>query len=388
MMKYILSLSIIYLLLTNSILGQAIENSEWQKIIPSNELPSNVKSQRANNNLDLAFFSGKYYLAFRTAPSHFASKKTKLYVLRTNNFNDWEFENEVFFGTDLREPRFYQRNDTLFMMFMKLGSKVTKFQPQGVFVSYLNTKTNKWSPVSEVKIPLGYVPWRIIHHKDIFYLSTYDGINEYDVNQPSEFRIFTSTDGLNWNKISDKPQIQHERAIAEIEFIFDDQEDIWGIARLEFDGSYIVHAKKGDYTNFEFWYSPHKFDSPLLFSHKGNIYLVARRNLKGPLVRKKGKHKSNLVKYSLTKKTTSIYLLDTQNKSIKLIKDFNATGDNAFPAISIKNNNEYYLLNYSSDINKRRKNWIIGQLGKTYIYKSILKINNLPKEYKEIYQFQ
>lgn len=44
----------------------------------------------------------------------------------------------------------------------------------------------------------------------------------------------------------------------------------------------------------------------------------------------------------------------------------------AFPAIAPKDSNSFYLLNYSSNINKRDKIWIGGQLGKTYIYKTIL----------------
>ncbi|MEZ4979906.1 MAG: hypothetical protein R2772_11515, partial [Chitinophagales bacterium] len=205
---------------------------------------------------------------------------------------------------------------------------------------------------------------------------TYDGINEYKLNVPSEFRLYKSIDGMNWAALSEEPQIKHDRAIAEIELSFDENDDIWGIARLEFDGSYLVHADNNDYSKFEYWYSPYKFDSPLFFKHNGKHYLIARRNLDGPLVHKEGKYKKNLVRYSLKKKTTALYLLDTKNKSLIHVKDFDSTGDCAFPGIAQINENEYYLLNYSSNIEKRKKVWVIGQLGKTFIYKSTLRIQD------------
>ncbi|MFT4969659.1 MAG: hypothetical protein ACI9O4_001408 [Chitinophagales bacterium] len=352
--------------------AQCVSNTEWEQVIPSENLPEEVKIRDANNNLDLTSFHGKYYMAFRTAPSHFASKKTKLYILSSTDFTTWELEKEIYLESDLREPRFYQKDDRLFFMFFKGGTKMFKFEPQGIYNCYLDYQSDTWSDIKQVDIPLGYVPWRIIEHKEVFYLSTYDGINEYKIDVPSEFRLFSSTDGLIWETISTEPQITHERAIAEIELTFDEHDDIWGVARLEFDGSYIVHASKEDYSKFEFWHSPYKFDSPILFTHQGKHYLIARRNLDGPLVHKEGKHKHNLVRYSFKKKTTALYLLDTENKSIVHIKDFNSTGDCAFPGITKINDTDYFVLNYSSNIDKRKKPWITGQLGKTYIYKSKL----------------
>ena len=57
--------------------AQKITTSEWKQFVPSNVIPSNIKCKNSNNNLDLVAFNGKYYCAFRTAPTHFASKKTK-----------------------------------------------------------------------------------------------------------------------------------------------------------------------------------------------------------------------------------------------------------------------------------------------------------------------
>ena len=59
----------------------------------------------ANNNLDVTQHEGRYYLAFRTAPTHFASRDARLYVVSSTDERHWRFETEVELGRDLREPR-------------------------------------------------------------------------------------------------------------------------------------------------------------------------------------------------------------------------------------------------------------------------------------------
>lgn len=363
-----------------NIQAQCLKNTEWEKIIPSENLPEQVKTMHSNNNVDIIEFKRKYYIGFRTAPNHFASKKTRMYVMSTTDFTNWNVEQEIALGSDVREPRFYRSDDTLFFMFFKGGKKKVKFEPNGIFQTHLTG--GAWSELKELNLPLGYVPWRIKKREGIYYLSSYSGWSEYQVDEPCESRFFISKDGYQWDSISKEPQILHPRATAENAFVFVENGDAWGISRLEFDGSYIWHAKKGTYDKWQTWYSKHKFDSPIMFTHKGNIFLIARRNLDGDgtFYRKEGKYKKNLVRYSFKKKTTAIYLLDTLTKSLIHVRDLNSTGDCAFPGVAQVNDSTYYVLNYSSDITKRKKNWISGQLGKTYIYKSTFTIGDCKLE--------
>lgn len=85
----------------------SILHTDLQQIIPSDNLPKEVQTQNANNNLDVYLWKGRYYVAFRTAPSHFASAKTKMYIISTTDFEEWAFELEIALGSDVREPRFY-----------------------------------------------------------------------------------------------------------------------------------------------------------------------------------------------------------------------------------------------------------------------------------------
>jgi hypothetical protein len=360
--------------------AQCVSNTEWTQIVPSTTMPTEIERRHANNNLDLMEFEGRYYVGIRNAPSHFASKKARMYLVSTTDFTTWKLEQSINLQTDVREPRFYQRNDTLFFTYFKLGTNRFKFEPQGIY--QMHYTKGSWSAAKELDIPYGYVPWRVKVHEGLLYMSSYEGLYEYQLDIPCPTRIFVSHDAYNWKPISEAPQIMHPRASAEGEFVFVPNGDLWGISRLEFDGSYIVHAKRDSIDKWEKWWSPHKFDSPLMFIHNGLIILIARRNLDGDgkFYRKEGKYKKNLVRYSLHKKTTAVYVMDTLNKTLLHITDLKSTGDCAFAGVARIDNNTYHLLNYSSNINKRKKSWIMGQLGRTYIYHTQLTIGDCKLE--------
>ena len=74
--------------------------SDLAVVVPSDGLPSYVKVLTSNNNLDVVVFQGRVFLAFRTAPSHFASDKTKLYIVSSEDEKTWKYEGEFFLGRD------------------------------------------------------------------------------------------------------------------------------------------------------------------------------------------------------------------------------------------------------------------------------------------------
>src|SRR5215813_12772954 len=75
-------------------------------IVPSAGLPSAIADQTSNNNLDVVKHTdGRFYLAFRTAPNHFASTSTVLYVVSSSDEQSWQLETQIAMDTDLREPR-------------------------------------------------------------------------------------------------------------------------------------------------------------------------------------------------------------------------------------------------------------------------------------------
>ncbi|NCQ61978.1 MAG: hypothetical protein GW913_15075, partial [Myxococcales bacterium] len=55
--------------------------AETRMIVPSDGLPPEVTPLTSNNNLDVVRHEGRVYLAWRTAPDHFAGPDTVMYMV-------------------------------------------------------------------------------------------------------------------------------------------------------------------------------------------------------------------------------------------------------------------------------------------------------------------
>jgi hypothetical protein len=359
------------LILSFNLPAQQVITTPWQKLLNSENLPKGIKLQKAQNNLDISFYQGRYYVAIRTAPSHFASKKVVLFVLSSADFKTWDLETKLHMGSDMREPRFAVYHDTLFFYFFKAGAHPLRFEPHSLYVS---TKTKKEAFTTPETCQLnGFVPWRIRERNDTLYMSAYYGIGLYSNQHQADLRLFRSTNGKTWNPISPHTQVKVDHA-EEGEFIFDNKGELWSTIRLESVGGMLAHAQANQWDQWEIKSLPEKYDSAILFEWKDDIYLVSRRNLDGKVDHSpawfgpKLRRAYNLFRYSLTEKRTALFKLNKEKFTLEHLVDFQSTGDNAFPGIVSDGKDGFYLLNYSSNINGRAKNWLTGQVGSTYVY--------------------
>jgi len=351
--------------------SQQIKFDEWQNLTTSGKLPSQCKIQHSNNNLDLVKFHDKFYLTFRTAPTHFASKKAMMYVVSSSDLKSWSFETEIQLDCDVREPRFAIYRDTLNLYFFRGGTHMFKFEPKEILVSR-KSEAGNWNKLQSVNLD-GFVPWRIRERSDTMYLSAYYGKNLYNNKHQSNLRLFYSTNALEWKPISKEPQVDILSA-EEGEFIFDKQGNLFSTVRLEGTGSLICSADKTSINNWKKVRYKTKYDSAVLFDHNDEIYLVSRRNIDGEIDKVKNRKNekqgrlNNLIRYSITKKVTSLFKLDKNNLTLSLVTDFPSSGDNAYAGISKLDDNTYLLMNYSCNIKHTKSSWLAGQLGRTYIY--------------------
>lgn len=358
--------------------SQNISATGWQKLVPSESLPKNLKIRSSNNNLDLIQFNGRFYFAFRTAPTHFASRKTRIYILSSADLESWTPEREIHHGCDLREPRFVQHDGKLLFYFFEGGKSPFRFEPRHIWMLEYHPSAG-WQAEKNIGLD-GYVPWRLRTRNDTIFLSAYFGKNIYNSRHQSELRLFISTDGIAWKPLTETPQSIAGNS-SEGEFIFDKDGYLWATVRLESEGSLLACADKGSPGNWHVRYSKYKYDSALMFMQGDDIYVISRRNVDGTMAKapkwfpKNLRKKYNLLKYWITTKKTALFRLDKSAMQLTHVMDFPSTGDTAFPAMAQLDENRYLLMNYSSNIRDRDRNWLAGQLGKTYIYWTILKFH-------------
>ncbi len=341
-------------------------------IVPGPGLPQDVHPMGSNNNVDVARFGDRFYVAFRTAPTHFASPKTRLVVLSSEDRKTWKKETEIALQSDLREPRLLVFNDTLFLYFFRAGSNPLRFEPQSIYATQRGAD-GTWREPRPIFKP-GYVVWRARVFGGTAYMSVYYGAGLYTTgDRPGDVRLLTSADGIAWEPISEATQVDRVSA-EEGEFDFDAEGNLVATVRLETEGALVCTASKERLDVWQCTYTPYKYDSALMFQHAGTFYEIARRNVAGPFETEsrwlpRGLHRAwRMARYSLTRKRTTLYRVDRDARRLVPLFDFPSKGDTAFAGIAPLDARTYYVVNYSSPIDGLDWPWLGGQLAGSHLY--------------------
>lgn len=359
--------------------------TEPVQVVPNPVFPPAVTTNRSNNNLDIADFEGRLFLVFRTAPSHFASTDTVLYLVSSTDQKRWDFEARFALGSDLREPRFFVWNNELYLYFAQLGQNPTAFEPGRMWrTQRLGLAT--WSTPVTVFEP-DFIPWRIKYLAGRPLLIGYKGgENIYNLSgDPIEVYLLTTHDGLNWEPVNPKQPVVLWGGASETDIEIDASGTLYAVARNEAGdetgfGSKICRAPKSDITAWECKADPRKYDSPLLLKVKDEIFLIARRNISPTghydLNQRHLSWTEQYVKYqydywSRPKRCTVWWLHKTELQVEPLI-DLPSRGDTCFPSALPRGDGQFLVYNYTSPLDGPDVSWIRGQYGPTLIYSTIL----------------
>ena len=347
--------------------------SEHRWVVPSDTLPKRVEPDTANNNLDIQFHGERLFFAWRSAPTHFASEDVRMIIVSSpDEGQSWDFEYEIHMGADMREPRLLSFGGELTLYYFEAGVELINFAP----VRLWRTKRlgpGEWSE-PEIAVDQPEVPWDMKVRNGRAYLTSYMG-NHYDVTADSAVEIYfkVSDDGLNFEKIDEKDYV-FKGGSSEAAFEFDEDGNLWAVLRNEDGdetgfGSLLCTAAS---ENLSDWQCPDKsdperYDSPEMFRHGEDIYLVARRDVDGPydqgldeldFEEQKSKY---LFDYSLRPKRSAIYKIDREEKKVVHLQDIPGCGDTAFPSIRRTGPHSFLLANYTSPLDDCDINWMHGQ---------------------------
>ncbi len=350
-----------------------IEYSPPEKIVPGPGLPPQVKPLKSNNNVDITRYKGRFYMAFRTAPTHFAAANTKLYVVSSADAKKWDHETTFKLDGDLREPRFLVFKDKLFLYFFKGGADPLSFAPEHIYATEFAARA-KWAAPKPVYEP-GYVVWRTKEFDGKAYMSVYYGVGLYsNETEPGHLRLLVSENGYDYRMVNNR-EVSNDVSAEEGEFEFDEKGNLYATIRLEMKGGKVCFAPRTAITEWDCRFTPFKYDSALMFRRGADFYVIARRNVAGPyntaskLLPDFIKSKWYLARYSLTRKRTALYKLDKEKMELVPLFDFPTKGDTAYAGIVPVSMDKYLVVNYSSDIDGLDWSWLGGQIfGGSNIY--------------------
>jgi hypothetical protein len=358
-------------------------------LIPSTLLPDSMSIQTSNNNVSLVRYGNRIYLAFRTSKNHFASEFTQIHIISTADGLHWDKELEVKLGTDVREPFLLLTNDTLRFYYFKAGTSMTSFSPDYINMIY-KVHDQGWSEPQRV-MEKGEVHWSMKKRNERYFSTSYKG-SHYNVFGKSkvELKFKQSYDGVHWTNVGDSAMV-YQGGVSEVDFEFDRNGDLWAVGRLE-DGDFsgfgtqLFYASKQALDKWSFLPEAIKeaHMSPKVFRHNDDIYLIARRQLGEkpfgfarkflgmPLRRL-----SNWVNYSLSPKTTALFRLNKQTKTLEHLMDIPGAGDTALPSVMRLGKDRFLIANYTSDPKHSRRSWLKGQMNPTYVYLMVLDFKKL-----------
>ena len=328
-------------------------------------MPPEIECQAANNNVDIIFHQGRLYLAFRTAPNHFASPLAQMCVVSSPDLGkSWKKEVCYSLETDVREPRLMSFLGSLQLIFFEAGTNPLAFEPRNLRRAF-QLEPGRWtSPevfyLEGEKRPV--VPWDVKVRYGRAWMTAYAG--EHYGGEPGQLDVlfYSSDDGITWLPAAESPVVYHG-GVSEVAFEFDSAGNLWAIGRNEDGdatgfGSQVFYAPAG---NLGGWQSlaqsdPERYDSPELFRHDEDIFLSARRDVRGPFG-----PEGDLVAYSFRPKRSALYRLNRAQRRVEFVQDLPGVGDTAFFAVRRSAEHSFLLANYTSPLDNPDISWLEGQ---------------------------
>lgn len=358
--------------------------SEARQMVPSQALPASLVVDDANNNLDIARFDGRLFLAWRTAPNHFASPDARLVIASTQDEVSFAVEAELNRGTDLREPRFLVVGDRLFLYFAVLGRSALDFEPEGMMVTSRGPD-GVWAEPQWFYEP-GFIPWRTRTIDGVPYMLTYGGGEHIYESQrdPLELHWLTTADGVSWTPVVPGQPVVSTGGGSESDFALLEDGGLIAVIRNEAGdalgfGSKICRAEAGSLGDWTCKGDRRKYDSPLVFRHGGEVWLIGRRN-----ITKSGYYQLDdaipaddpYLRYQLayweTPKRCALWRVDPETLTVTWAADLASRGDTCFAGAVPDGDDGLVIYNYSSPLDGPDTSWIAGQLGQTRIYRQRL----------------
>ncbi|HMV65619.1 MAG TPA: hypothetical protein PKA64_02120 [Myxococcota bacterium] len=360
------------------------------QVVPSPGLPPEAAPNHANNNLDIARFDGRLFLAFRTADTHFAGPEVRMVVVSSVDEVSWRYEGEVALGTDVREPQLVVIDGELRLYFTHLGDDSLDFEPGGVrMIRYQGP--GAWTEPVDV-FDAGYLAWRIKWMDGRLYAFGYSGgENVYDDDgEPVIIEWLASEDGSAWSAAFGDDPVVLSGGGSESDGVWLDDGRLVAVVRNEAGdesgfGSKICTAPADDPMAWDCAYDPRKYDSPLVIHELGAVWLVARRNVSDtgwydlgrddlPAAQQYGSYQLD---YWQRPKRCALWRVDPDRREVSWVFDLPSNGDTCFPEAEPLGDGVWLLYNYSNDPDGPELTWIEGQTGDTNIYRQILRFREV-----------
>jgi len=322
-----------------------------------------VDDGRHNAFTDLASWRGKLWLAYVASPSHFASRRSRIVLLRSSDGRAWQeaarFDGA---GEDIRDPKLAVIHDRL-TVYALLNRAFDPLPYQTVSADSPDGKT--WSPLAQVrpegwllgkpKTPDGQAWYAPAHHL-----------------QKGAAQLLRTVDGCIWEPVSTLRAGDGADESA-IEFLPDGR--LLAVTRLEGGEGLFGGPRAGSLLSFarppyirwsQVFSDVTRLDGPTLFSIGSECFAVGRRQ---PCTLGRLQEQGSI----LARKRTALFRTD--GSSLTHLADLPSAGDTAY-AGAAQMDGRVFISYYTNDV-RRDMPWIAGMFLPTAIRAACLPLEYL-----------
>lgn len=300
-----------------------------------------VSDGEHNSNTDMIAWRGSFLLVHAASPWHLGSTRSRLLVKRSSDGEQWELLARLHLpGYDIRDPKLVEIDGTLFLY--ALPNQGRTASPIGTLLA-TSTDGRNWTPFEAVG-PEGWLFWRPKRcNAGTWYVAAY-------WKQHGKSILLRSEDGRSWKRVS----VIHEgdgNDETAIEFLPDGR--LLATARLEVtpdtmlgndEAGTLLAVAKPPYTQWEKHRTKlTRLDGPVLFSHAGRVFAVARWQPPphGGLWKLGG---------VWSRKRTALYRVEPER--LVYLSDFPSAGDTSYAGVVVRDGMlfvEYYTSHVGRD---------------------------------------
>lgn len=331
-----------------------------------------VDNGRHNGFLDMFYWKGNFYLAYRSATNH-TDLDSRLVVLRSADARNWEeIANLTGDGEDLRDPKFADIGGRLFLYILKNRGPLAL--PYTTVFSVSSNGT-EWSLLQSIE-PADWVFSRPkTNDQKIWYVPATSRYHNRTL-------LLKTMNGLNWEPVA---QMYAGALHGEVAITFLPDGTMLSTVRVEGGvspfGSPSASTELGislaPYTDWSYTRSlTTRLDGPRLFEHEGTVYAA-------------GRYEPDVVPGSLNrggyfnKKRTAIFVV--KDSELIHLTDLPSGGDTSYPGV-VRLKDQLYIAYYTSSL-QHDYPWLMGMYKPTSIrlaQVSLSQIGQLSKEKCEL----
>jgi hypothetical protein len=214
------------------------------------------------------------------------------------------------------------------------------------------------------------------------------GGGTFTVNPPPKYVFWlTSTDGVTWKPVSAAHPIVYTGQCGETSFAFlPSGELVTACQTEEVDklgwGAKVCTAPATATWQWTCRGDPRRLDSPFVFIDRGNVYVIARRQvayggyydfLHLNLPDTDAQFALYDGSYAATTKRCALWSINPATRTFATIADVPGVGDTCYPSIIPESHHRYLVYNYSSPLDGTDPVWITALTeGTTLIYRQTL----------------